>query len=76
MGFSRRFFNNATASLELPEGVRPEPNFQGFQMSGNLTMECDGHIYTFHSQTGKWDDLDTRRILDLPEEKATDEKQE
>jgi hypothetical protein len=72
-------FSNQTRSwsvLELPEGARPEPNLEVFQMSGILTMECDAHIYTFYRQSGKWDDLDTRRILDLPEDRAKDEKKE
>ena len=59
--------------LELPQGSRPQINWNLETGEIPPTIECDGHIYTFHDQTGKWDDLDTRTILDLPEEKAKDE---
>jgi hypothetical protein len=60
--------------LELPEGTLHRFNWQEFQAGvAALTIECDGHIYTFHHENGKWDDLDTRAILDLPEDKTKDE---
>jgi hypothetical protein len=34
---------------------------------GPYTYEKNGYIYTFNRRTGKWDDLDTRAILEIPE---------
>ena len=51
--------------VEPPEGVNANlmrsPN-------GSYTCEHNGHIYTFDKNTGKWDDLDTKAILNAPEE--------
>jgi hypothetical protein len=51
--------------LEMPEGPRVTPIFHP---NGSITYEHDGHIYTFNRKSGKWDDLDTRTILDAPED--------
>jgi hypothetical protein len=46
--------------IEVPEGLRAEgmPGFQG------VTIQGRGHIYSFSAETGKWDHLDLRAILD------------
>jgi len=72
--FSRK--TRSWSVLELPQGSRPQINWNLEVGGAPPTIECDGHIYTFHDQTGKWDDLDTRTILDLPEDEAKDEMNE
>ncbi len=45
--------------VELPEGSLAAPSVG----AGTITIESDGHIYTFTGKTGKWDHVDVRTIL-------------
>jgi hypothetical protein len=66
--------------LELPEGVetsapqgfggRPSPSLTWDE--DTVTFDHDGHLYVFTAATGKWRDIDTRAILDTPDEKAAE----
>ena len=33
---------------------------------GSVSLENDGHVYTFDGATGKWSDVDLRAIIDAP----------
>ncbi len=46
---------------ELPEGVIGIPTIS----SEGATIEGAGHIFTFSAQTGKWEHVDIRAILDV-----------
>ncbi len=64
----RRIYAFASAAkrwdvLEFPEGTKPTPLLG----SGSVRFENTGHIYTFNTMLGKWNDLDLRAILNAPE---------
>ena len=56
--------------LEMREGAQlgARTTFES-NTEDPLVVEADGHIYSFLPTTGTWDDVDTRKILDLPETK-------
>ena len=68
-GFLYYLFTTAAAScwevLEIPEGINGRPVFG---LDGSITYEHGGHIYTLNHKIGKWDDFDTRAILNAPED--------
>jgi hypothetical protein len=45
---------------ELAEGVRAKPLFG----AGTVTIEGQGHIYTFAGKSGKWEHVDVRAVLE------------
>lgn len=45
---------------EVPEGVPATPVVG----ANSITMEGHGHIFSFDAETGKWDHIDVRSILD------------
>jgi hypothetical protein len=50
--------------LELPEGVSAAPSAG----SDRLIVEGGGHIFTFRTRSGVWDDLDLNAMLNASED--------
>ena len=46
-------------ATELAEGVRATPAFS----AGTVTIEGQGHIYTFGGKSGKWEHVDVRTVI-------------
>ncbi len=45
--------------VELPEEIQARPSVTPI----SVTIEGQGHIFTFSSTTGKWDHVDVRNLL-------------